>query len=608
MNIGFAFGDHIKTEKIRRRGSYESSRFEIRGFLLLSFLLAVAVVCFGRLVYLQLVQGANYRSLSDSNRIRTQIIYSPRGIIFDRNGIPLVHNTPGFRQNIEDQKSKKQRSVFLNKEKALSLIAAGEKNISVDSLREYPYKEVMAHVLGYIGQISEDDLRKSDFLGYSQNDFVGKTGIEEEYEGLLRGKDGKELIEVDAFGDKARSLGQTDPAPGQDIILTLDSKLQQAAYLAASEIERGTVIVSKPNGEILAMVSKPSYDPNLFTLDDTYFVSSDSAYKSISSVLTDGQGQPLLNRSIGGVYPPGSTFKLVVAAAGLEDKVIDASYRVKDTGILKIGDFSFANWYYTEYGRTEEGEVDVVRGLSRSNDIFFYKLAEVIGIDRISAMAMKFGLGDTLGIDLPGEAAGLVPTRKWKKSKMGEDWYLGDTYHYGIGQGYLLTTPLQVNSWTQVIANGGVLSKPHLMKSDSTSSGRPGLRGEGNSKLKSEKILSEKTIGLIRQGMIESCSTGGVAWPLFNFRIKNSELKIDGKNFMKLASTSADVRQVSIACKTGTAEHGGEKTLPHAWITLFAPVYDPQIVVTVLSESSGEGSNKAAPVAKRILESYFSQR
>jgi penicillin-binding protein 2 len=302
----------------------------------------------------------------------------------------------------------------------------------------------------------------------------------------------------------------------------------------------------------------------------------------------------LLDRAIGGVYPPGSTFKLVVAAAGLEDKIIDSNYSIIDTGVLKVGDFSFANWYYTEYGSKESGDVNVVRALARSNDIFFYKLAEKINVDRLSAMAKKFGLGNVSGIDLIGEASGTVPTREWKEANIGESWYLGDTYHFGIGQGFLLTTPLQVNLWTGAIANNGVLQKPHLLKTENKVSGI-------------KKILSDKTISLIRQGMIASCSTGGVAWPLFDFKVKNSKLKIDGKNFMKVASSSADMRKISIACKTGTAQHGGEKTLPHAWITLFAPAYDPQIVVTVLSESSGEGSNEAAPVAKKILEAYFSK-
>ncbi len=598
MNPGAAFGDNIKTEKIKSRSYAASKRINTRGFLLLLFLFVVVSLFIGRLVYLQLFQGAYYRTLSDSNRIRTQMIFAPRGIIFDRNGTPLVLNSPGFRQTIKNPKNNSSDSTIpINKEQALSRIAKGEKNIAVDSLRQYPFKDASAHVLGYISQISKEELGKSEFSDYAPSDRVGKTGIEEEYEQSLRGIDGKQLVEIDALGLEVRPLGQTDPIAGNDITLTLDAKLQQAAYLAAKNIRRGTVIVSKPNGEILAMISKPSYDPNLFTLYTTSSVSSESAYKTISSVLSDSENQPLLNRAIGGIYPPGSTFKLVVAAAGLEENIINAGYTITDTGVLKVGEFSFANWYYTNYGKTEPGKLNVVRALARSNDIFFYKLAEHINVDRISAMAKKFGLGNVSGIDLPSEATGLVPTRKWKETNIKESWYLGDTYHYGIGQGYLLTTPLQVNNWTNVFANGGILFEPHLLK-----------KPKSNPSANGQKILSEKSISLIRQGMINSCKPGGVAWPLYEFKVKNSKLKVDGKNFMQAASSSADMRHVSIACKTGTSEHGGEKTLPHAWITLFAPAYDPEIVVTVLNESSGEGSNEAAPVAKKVLEAYFEEK
>jgi penicillin-binding protein 2 len=598
MNPGFAFGDHIKTEKIKRRLYSEPSKFRIRGYFLLLFLVVVVVLCIGRLGYLQLFRGDYYRALSDSNRIRTEVIYAPRGIIFDRTGVPLVRNSPGFRQTFKD--SGGTRSVLLSREQAIPLMAAREKNIAVDSLREYPYKEAMANVLGYTGQVSEADLRGAKYANADPNDFIGKTGIEERYERLLAGQNGKQLVEVDALGRSVRSLGQADPVAGDNITLTLDARLQQAAYTAASDIAKGAVIVARPNGEILAMVSKPSYDPNLFTMDSTYSVSSRSAYKSVGEVLRDEQNQPLLNRAIGGVYPPGSTFKLVVAAAGLEQRRIDGNYTVEDTGVLKVGDFSFANWYYTQYGKTEPGELNVVRALARSNDIFFYKLAERVGVDKISEMADKFGVGRVTGIDLPGEAKGVLPSKKWKEEVIKDSWYLGDTFHYGIGQGFLLTTPLQVNMWTAGIANGGVLPVPHLLLNE-------------NGGHETGKFLSESTISLIREGMIDSCKPGGVAWPLFNFKVKNSKLPVDGKNFLevKTGSDSAvlkDYREVSVACKTGTAEHGGEDTLPHAWITLYAPAYNPEVVVTVLNESSGEGSSKAGPVADKILESYFSMR
>ena len=443
-----------------------------------------------------------------------------------------------------------------------------------------------------MGQITKEELNSPKFAGYQTNDWVGKNGIEWYYEHLLRGRDGNQLIEVDAMGKPVRALGQTDPIPGQNITVTLDIKLQNAIAQATKDVKKGVVIVSRPNGEILSLVSRPSFDPNLFTLDETYKVASTSSYHNIEDILLDTDNQPLLNRAIGGIYPPGSTFKLVTAISGLENKVIDANYSVTDTGVLRVGEFSYANWFYTDYGKTESGKVDVIKAISRSNDIFFYKLAEKVGADRLSETGKKFGLGKPLGIDLGGESSGLLPTKQWKEKEFGEKWYLGDDFHYGIGQGYLLTTPLQVNSWTETIANGGTLYEPRLF-----------LQRE--SVIKQQGLVSKKTADLLREGMIKSCSPGGVAFPLFDFTVKNKDLKIDGKNITQAASKSADYRRISVACKTGTAQHGGEKTLPHSWITLFAPAYNPQVVVTVLVESGGEGSKVAAPIAKKVLDAYF---
>ena len=591
MKHGVAFGEHIKTEKINRRKYDEVPHsLKIREYLPLLALLVATLLLLGKLVTLQIFQGSYYSQLADSNRIRTYIIPAPRGVIFDRNGKPLVYNTPGFRQILKDNKV-----AIISKDEALAKIAKGERNIGVASLRQYPYKDAMNHVLGYIGQISAEELKSAEFANYHANEWLGKSGIERTYEYLLRGTDGKQLIEVDAMGKTLRSLGQTDPFPGQDITLTIDAPLQQAAFDATSEITKGAVIASTPDGQILAMVSRPSFDPNLFTLDDSYLASSTSAYADVSEILMDGENQPFLNRAIGGVYPPGSTFKLITAAAGLESEIIDEKYSVVDTGVLKIGEFSFANWFYTSYGKTEPGAVNVIKAISRSNDIFFYKLAEKITVDKLSAMAKKFKLGQTLGIDLDNEATGLVPTKEWKEKTIKEKWYLGDTYHFGIGQGYLLTTPLQVNAWTQAIAHGGTLVKPHFLQM-------------GKSQVLASNLLSPKTIDVIRRGMIDSCATGGVAWPFFDFKVKNAKLKVDGKSIFSVssASGSADMRKVVVACKTGTSQHGGEDTLPHSWITLFAPAHNPTIVLTVLAESSGEGSNVAGPVARKVLEAYFS--
>lgn len=588
------FSDFISTRKTTGRRNPSGKEYHIREIFLPVFLFLIVGGLLVKTFWTQVVRGDYYRGLSDTNRIKTIPVHAPRGVVLDRNGKPLVYNIPGFRETV------KGKTKVLTNDEALTLIANGKKDLEIDSLRSYPYKEIFSHVLGYIGQISPVELKQSNFSDYSSNDLVGKMGIEDEYESMLKGTDGKELVEVNSMGETVRKLGETDPIAGENITVDLDLNIQKAAFSAMSDVKKGAAIVSSPRGEILAMLSKPSYDPNLFTLGETYHVSSSSGYPSLLSVLTDSSNQPLLDRAISGTYPPGSTFKLVVASSGLQNKIIDENFTAEDTGIIKVGDFSFSNWYFTQYGRTD-GQVNIVKGIQRSNDVFFYKLGEKVGVDKISKTAAVFGLGKKLGLDLPGESSGLVPTKEWKEKEIGEPWYLGDTYHYAIGQGYLLTTPLQVNMWTQIIASGGSLYRPHILK---------------NKKLDEPlrtNLIDNNTDSLIRQGMIEACSPGGVAWPLFDFKVKNSRLKIDGKNFLEAPQATAsadfkDYRKVSIACKTGTAEHGGEKTLPHAWITLFAPAYNPEIVVTVLSEESGEGSNIAAPIAKKILEDYFTRK
>ncbi|HEX8966136.1 MAG TPA: penicillin-binding protein 2 [Patescibacteria group bacterium] len=598
IKVGAAFSEAIYTEKhspLRFSIGFgeHSLDMNMRDIVFPIVILGAIILLIGRLFYLQIIKGSDYRLLSDTNRTRTAVVHAPRGVIFDRNGIPLVYNVPGYREEVNG------KTTLIDQKAALELLAKGDKNLEIDSLREYPYKDAFAHVLGYIGQISQRQLQEPLYSDYKVGDVIGKEGLEQEYEPLLKGIDGQQLIEVDATGQKVRTLGETDPIPGQNITTTIDKNLQIAVYNAMKSIKKGAAVVSKPDGEILAMVSQPSFDPNLFTMGQHYSA-TESSYPNVASVLLDGQNQPLLDRVIGGTYPPGSTFKPVVAAAGLESKTIDDSFTVDDTGVVKIGPFTFANWYYTQYGRTE-GPVDVVKAIKRSNDIFFYKLGEMLGVDKISAMAAKFGVGKELGIDLMGEESGLLPSREWKLKTIGEQWYTGDDFHYGIGQGYLLTTPLQVNAWTQALANGGVLYKPHLLASQ-----KP--------QILQNQFLSSQTSDLIKQGMIEACQPGGVGWPLFNYAVTvpAGKYQIDGKNFFTVpeASQSADFQNkigVSIACKTGTAQQGSETDLPHAWITMYAPAYNPQIVVTVLSEASGEGSNVAGPIAKEILDAYFSE-
>lgn len=584
IKSGPAFSDSLIVNRSSRRRSYSSvSHHIILELFPLLILVGIFSILFLRLFYLQIVRGAYYKNLSDGNRTRKVTISAPRGVIFDRNRRPLVRNIPAYKI-LKDKKL-----VLLNKDEALKLMTTSQKNsIELDTQRQYLYNDIFAHVLGYTGQIDEAELKSPKYKDYQATDFVGKMGLEASYESMLRGQKGEELYEVDANGAMVRKLGTSESIPGSDLFTTLDIDLQRAVADAFSDVKKGAAVISDPSdGSILALYSKPSFDPNLFTHSSSYKGVGD--YSSIESLLTDTSNQPFLDRAISGLYPPGSTYKLVIASAALQSQAIKSDTQIEDTGILKIGSFSFGNWYYLSYGK-KEGMLNVVKAIKRSNDIFFYKAAEATGVEKIKQMSKLFGLGNTLGIDLPTEKKGVIPDPSWKEKTIGEPWYLGDIYNLGIGQGYLLITPLQVNFWTSIFANGGVLYKPHVIAKEKEVIRR--------------NFVSPENIALIREGMRESCNTGGAAWPLFDFKVKNDKLPLDGNDFSESASDSGKMVRVALGCKTGTAESGGTKE-PHAWISVIAPYYKPEIVVTILVETSGEGSNVAAPIAKKILEKYF---
>jgi penicillin-binding protein 2 len=438
-----------------------------------------------------------------------------------------------------------------------------EENLRVDIGREYLYKESLAHLLGYLGEANEDEVKKGQF---QIGDLVGRGGVEEEYDHLLRGKDGGEIYEVDAQGRKIRQIGRTEPVPGQDLHLSIDADLTKLAW-ESLEGKPGAVVGSDPqNGQILVLTSSPSFDPNLMNQakDKTASDFQDSQEK-LQSLLADPQ-KPFFNRVLGGVYPPGSTFKIVTATAGLEEGKINAETLWNDTGEIRVGEYSYKNWYFTQYGRTE-GEINVVKALKRSTDTFFYKVGEWVGPTRLSEWAKTFGLGQKTQIDLPGEAEGLVPSPEWKEKK-GDRWFLGNTYHFAIGQGDLLVTPLQINFLTDVMASDGQLCQPQVLKSEDKKDNCRNLK------------LKKENLSLVKEGMKEVCSTGGTAFPFFEF-------------------------SPQVACKTGTAEFGDPEDKTHAWFTSFAPFENPELSLTVLIERGGEGSEVAAPVAKKIMEAYF---
>lgn len=517
----------------------QSSQNQIKIIFVL-YLIAVFSIFFlliVRLFQLTVVKGSYYRRLSENNRIREIIIEPQRGTIIDRNGTVLAENIAA--------------DVHQNSSRILST-------------RRYTDGETNAHVIGYIQNADQKDFKDDSCLNKLQlGDKTGKKGIEKLFDCQLRGNSGKKLVETDARGKLVRTLSIVEPVNGQTIKLALDETLQKKA-LELLKNRKGSVIALKPQtGEILALASYPTFDPQVF---------EDSNIQRITDYFKNTD-KPLFNRATEGVYPPGSIFKLVVAGGALEEKKISGSTTVEDTGVIKAGQASFGNWYYLQYGKTE-GSVNIVKAIRRSNDIFFYKTGEVLGAEHIKTWAETFGYGKQTGLGL-NEASGTVPSPFWKEEMLKEQWYLGDTYNYSIGQGYTLVTPLQTALATAVFANGGYLCKPQVLK-----------RSNGDTQLNvtlpayCHKLpLSSQTISTIREGMKEECSTGGTGWPFFDFKPQ-------------------------VGCKTGTAESNNDAS-PHAWFSVFAPFDKPEIAVTVVVEQAGQGSDIAAPVAKELLKSYF---
>lgn len=629
VKLGSAFSDNVSSmHGSRIRMDNEESPWWAgtgRALVFATMLSVAFFILLWRLFDLTVVHGREYRKLSDNNRTRELTIHAPRGLLLDRTGIPLTANVPQYRLLKPCAAGGSAECVtFLSKDDGDRLskqgLPAGE-YLEVDYQRQYPYENALAHMLGYTGELSEQELQ-SDFYktrNYGLGDRVGRMGAEEVYNERLRGRDGIDFVEVDANGKILRTLGTQEALPGEDITLSVDLGLAKAAADAFPPGEKGAIIVSKPtSGEILAMYSSPGFSPTAFSTGI-----SQSAYQQ----LMNDPNLPMFNRAIGGTYPPGSTFKIILAIAGLEEGVVTPDTVVEDNGVITIGPFTFPNWYWLQYGKTE-GPVDITKAIQRSNDIFFYKVGEWLGITKIDKWARALGLGKPLGIELAGEAGGLVPDPAWKKSyfttptdiaQHNDEWYLGDTYHVAIGQGYLLVTPLQINYWTNTIASGGNVCKPTIAKLNSLKEQRDNCKSLG---------LKQQTLDLINEGMEKACATGGTGWPLFNFSVKHqaSSIKQEATGSATLIPDTLihDTISVPVACKTGTAEFGDPQNRTHAWFTAFAPVPDkyipdsvkagdayisgtPEISVTVLVEGAGEGSNVAAPIAKKIFEAWFTR-
>jgi len=502
------------------------------GSLILLKGLVAIILAFGlsRSLFLTIVMGGYFKELAEKNIVRTEVLVPVRGVISDRTGKPLVMNIENDRQVV----------------------------------RFYPAGEMAAAITGYVGSMSEGDLDNchEDCLVEIG---VGKAGLEKAYDGKLRGTPGEVVVEESAGGDVSKEIIRVESVSGENISTNIDLELQKELFVALktaleSSGKSGVAVAARVNGEVLALVSLPSYDPNLFIAGGKR---SDygGEFKDVADLIGDEEKKPLFNRAVSGEFAPGSVYKLVPALAALAEGKIEKSTLIADTGEIVIGEYRFGNWYLDKYGRIE-GDINVEKALSRSNDVFFYRVGERLGVDLLSSWSSKLSLGESTGIDLPGESLGLVPTQYWKEKNMGTKWFLGDTYHMSIGQGNLMSTPIQINRMTSSVV----------------SSWKCKLKLVGKEFCEDLKLQDEDRL-VVLDGMMAACSDGGTAYPLFDY---------GGK----------------IYCKTGTAQHGGEKDEPHAWVSVVVPKGDDPrnwIVLTVLIESGGEGSAVAAPVAAEVM-------
>jgi len=619
-----------------------NSRF---AFLFLRLVIIAAFTILSvQLWQLQIVRGETYRQEADLNRLRIVSVRAPRGVIYDRQKRLLARNIPSFAVAIVpadlprpgndppgngqptlervyarlsallnipvatiEQKVNNGRAdpftpvviqggvdrdtAFILEEEHLRLPGV---IIEREPIRQYLEGPLLAHIVGYVSRITPEEFQRNREV-YAQTDKVGRTGVELTFEEELRGIKGKKEIEVDASGREVRLLAEAPPTPGHNLVLTLDLDLQRqvAAFLAEgvgkTGAKSGAAIAMDPQtGEILALVSLPTYDNNLFAGE----ISQQEWQRLLDDPLL-----PLLNRGIGGNYPPGSTLKIVTAAAGLQEQVISRKTILEDHGALIIPDKynPETKWRFPCWLETGHGRLDVVEALAQSCDVFFYQVAggaeDFVGLDggdvvRLGRYARAFGLGEKTGIDLSGEAPGLVPDNAWKLRQswnvLGIPWVTGDTYNMAIGQGYVLATPLQVLNMGVVIANGGTLYRPQIVREVVDADGK--VVQPFRKQVIRQVPLSPETLSIVREGMAAAVTHG----------------------------TATMLRPpVPAAGKTGTAEYGevidAKGTMrTHAWFVGFAPLTNPQIALVVFIEGSGVGASDAVPIASKILHYYFS--
>ena len=606
------------TQPIRLKDHEKDARL-VRSRVVVGALLVLALICvlIARLYYLQVVQYDYHSTLSENNRVHVQPIPPTRGLIYDRNGVVIADNRPSFSltmtreragdwhqvldtivevlqltpedRTLFEKRTKQGRRPFepvpilfeLNEEQ-IARIAVNQfrlpgVEVVAQLVRHYPQGAHFAHSVGYVGRINEKEIKTLDKVNYSGTHHIGKTGIERFYEAELHGQVGYEEVETNARGRVLRVLKRTDPIPGKDIVLSLDIKLQEAAEEALAG-RRGAVVALNPmTGEVLAMVSQPSFDPNLFV--------TGIGFKAYAE-LRDSIDRPLFNRILRGLYPPGSTIKPAVAIAGLDSGVVTASTRVFDPGYYQLPNYDHK---YRNWNRSGDGFVDLDSAIMRSNDTYFYDLAHKLGIDRLSTYMNQFGIGQKVSLDMFEESAGLMPSREWKRATRRQAWFPGETLILGIGQGYMQSTPLQLAQATALIASKGKWNRPHLAK---TIEGVPPV---DPNPMPDIVLRDPSNWGKVNHAMQQVVhGARGTA-------------RVAGVGAQYLIAGKSGTAQV-VAIKQGEKYDRSkvqERHRAHALFVGFAPANNPQIAVSVMIENGEAGSRVASPVVRSVMDAWL---
>lgn len=591
------------------RESVRYRAFSRRTAILSAGTLGIFTLLTGRMFQLSVLQREQFAMLAEDNRVNLQLIAPRRGRVYDRMGVELAKTTQNFRVLLVPEQAKDLRAVLGQlsmliplppqrierilrdalHSKAFNpvLVAEGlgweefaKVNINapdlpgvetdVGELRSYPFGSWLSHVLGYVAGVTDKDIEKEPELLSLPGFRIGRSGVEKAADDALRGKPGAAQVEVNAHGRVIRELGRREGAPGQDVVLSLDMEVQKIAQEKLAGQSGSVVVMDVNTGEIISIVSAPGFDPNAFT---------GTVSPTIWKQLNTDELKPLLNKAITGIYPPGSTYKPVVALAALASGAMTPRDRVHCTGSRALGNHVFHCWR-----RGGHGSMDMHLAIKNSCDCYFYECARRAGIDAIAAMSRKFGIGQTYGLEIPGEKAGLMPDPEWKKRARNDIWRDGDTFNVGIGQGAVLTTPLQLCVMAARLANGGKAIIPHVIRS---------LGGIDRKLAVPEDMgLNPEHVAIVHSGMDAVTNQGGTG--------ARSRIDIDGFDMAGKTGT-AQVRKLTAGLRGRNSDSIPWKFRDHGLFIAFAPVVAPRYAISVVVEHGGGGSKAAAPIAKEVM-------